>query len=87
MNDPTTALRELAHACGVSTEFWDWQGRHTEVTEETIRTVLAALDVDASTPEAVAGSLTGTDSSTWWQGVPGSGELGLAWACWSTVCP
>ena len=46
------ALRQLAEAYGIATEFWDWQGRHVDVPAETIVKVLAALDVDASTPEA-----------------------------------
>ena len=85
MNDPTTALRELAHACGVSTEFWDWQGRHTEVTEETIRTVLAALDVDASTPEAVAGSLAEVSTRAWRRVLPPVVVMREGWTPWVPV--
>jgi 4-alpha-glucanotransferase len=85
VNDPTTALRELAHACGVSTEFWDWQGRHTEVTEETIRTVLAALDVDASTPEAVAGSLAEVSTRAWRRVLPPVVVMREGWTPWVPV--
>ena len=46
------ALRQLADAYGIATEFWDWQGQHVDVPAETIVKVLAALDVDAATPEA-----------------------------------
>ena len=46
------ALRQLADAYGIATEFWDWQLRHVDVPAETVVKVLAALDVDASTPEA-----------------------------------
>ena len=50
-------LQDLARACGVSTEFWDWQGRHTVVSAETIRAVLAALDIEAPDDEAAAKAL------------------------------
>jgi 4-alpha-glucanotransferase len=43
-------LAELAHALGVSTSFTDWRGRTVEVSAETIRRVLAAMDVDTSDP-------------------------------------
>lgn len=46
------ALAELAHHFGIQTEFWDWKGRHTEVTDDTVRLILRALEVDASTDEA-----------------------------------
>ena len=45
--DLNPALRQLAEAYGIATEFWDWQGRHVDVPAETIVKVLAALDVDA----------------------------------------
>ncbi len=48
MTDPWPQLSDLAHKHGVATEFWDWQGRHTRVSAETIVTVLGALGVDAS---------------------------------------
>ncbi|MCU1471933.1 MAG: malQ, partial [Amnibacterium sp.] len=43
-------LAELAHALGVSTSFTDWRGRTVEVSAETVRRVLAAMDVDSSDP-------------------------------------
>jgi 4-alpha-glucanotransferase len=50
------ALRQLAAHCGVATEFWDWQGRHVDVSDETVIAVLSALGIDAGTPEqAIAG--------------------------------
>jgi 4-alpha-glucanotransferase len=45
-------LAELAEAYGIATDFWDWQGRHVEVSEATILAVLRAFDVDAADPEA-----------------------------------
>jgi 4-alpha-glucanotransferase len=52
VTDPWPELYELANAHGVATEFWDWQGRHTVVSAETIIAVLDALGVDASSREA-----------------------------------
>ncbi|CAN5813921.1 4-alpha-glucanotransferase [soil metagenome] len=54
---PPAALVELAHAHGVATQFRDWQGRDTEVSERTIRAVLAALDVAAADDTEVQASL------------------------------
>ncbi len=48
--DPT--LRQLAEAYQVATDYWGWQGQHVIVSEQTIIDVLAALGVDAGTPEA-----------------------------------
>jgi len=47
---PSPELTALAQAYGVATEFWDWQGRHTTVSAETIGQVLDALGVPTSTP-------------------------------------
>jgi len=50
-------LVALASAYGVATEFWDQAGAHQEVSEDTVVAVLAALGVDATTPEGVAAAL------------------------------
>jgi 4-alpha-glucanotransferase len=50
----TQELLDLAAAYGVVTEYDDWRGNHVHVSAETIVAVLAAMDVDASTPEAAA---------------------------------
>jgi 4-alpha-glucanotransferase len=66
--DPT--LYDLAEAFGVATEYWDWQGRHVPVNRETVIAVLAALDVDASTPEAAAAALAIHHRFPWTQMLP-----------------
>ena len=38
---PSPRLVELAHAHGVATEYWDWQGRHVTVSEAAIVAVLS----------------------------------------------
>ena len=45
-------LADLAAAFGISTEFWDWKGRLTEVDDATVVGILAGMGVDASTDEA-----------------------------------
>ncbi|MFN8148157.1 MAG: 4-alpha-glucanotransferase [Candidatus Nanopelagicales bacterium] len=50
-------LVALASAYGVATEFWDQAGAHQEVSEDTVVAVLAALGVDATTPDSVAAAL------------------------------
>ena len=66
--DPT--LYDLAEAFGVATEYWDWQGRHTSVTPDTVVAVLAALEIDASTPEAAAAALATHHRFPWTQMLP-----------------
>jgi 4-alpha-glucanotransferase len=44
------ALSQLAEAFGIATEFWDWKGRLTEITDDTVIAILAGMDVDASDP-------------------------------------
>ena len=41
--DLDPALRELADAFSIATEYWDWQGSHGEVSAQTLVAVLAAL--------------------------------------------
>ena len=48
------ALDELASHFGIATEFWDWKGRHTQISDSAVVTILRALGVDASTPESAA---------------------------------
>jgi len=64
------ALYDLAEAFGVATEYWDWQGKHVPASRETVVAVLAALDVDASTPEAAATALANHHRYPWTQMLP-----------------
>jgi len=50
-------LIQLAKASGLSTSFFDQLGTYTEISDEALVAVLAALGVDASTDEAIAHSL------------------------------
>ncbi len=66
----TDALRELASAYGVAVEYWDWRNQHVRVSDETLTAVLAALDIDASTPAACERALQERYRSTWRQVLP-----------------
>src|SRR3954468_19401655 len=63
-------LVELADAHGVATRYDDWRGQPVDVSEETLVAVLAALDVDASTPEARRAELDEARLSRWRQVLP-----------------
>ena len=63
-------LAELAAAYHVATEFWDWQGRHVEVPRSTVVAVLAALGVDASSPESLADALARHREEPWRRMLP-----------------
>ena len=62
---PSVSLAELAHAYGVATEYWDWQGRHVVVGAPTIQAVLRALDVPCATPSQIEASLREVELRPW----------------------
>ena len=51
--EPDAELTRLAEAYRVATWYYDWTGRYVTVSASTLRSVLRALGIDASTPEAV----------------------------------
>ena len=63
-------LQRLADAHGIATEFWDWKGRLTSVSEETVVAILGALDVDAATPDALETALAEVHLSPWRTALP-----------------
>ncbi|HEU4676590.1 MAG TPA: hypothetical protein VFS29_11410, partial [Motilibacteraceae bacterium] len=63
-------LVELATSYGVATEYWDWQGQHVVVPEGTVRAVLAALGVDASTPQAARAAAARRRDDAWRRMLP-----------------
>lgn len=64
------ALEELAAAYNIAIDYWDWTGRYSPVPAETIIPVLAALGVDASTPEAARHALFERQRQPWRQMLP-----------------
>ncbi|KGN43097.1 4-alpha-glucanotransferase [Knoellia aerolata] len=79
---PSPALLELARAHGVATDFHDWKGAHTVITEETLRAVLGALGVDAGTPDAVSASLADAADREWRRTLPATVVCREAWTPW-----
>jgi len=69
---PDDDLRTLAQAHGVAVEFWDYLGNHRQVPADTIRAVLAALDVSADTPEQVRDALEDARLAPWRRVLPHS---------------
>ncbi len=63
-------LVELARAYGVATDYWDWQGKHVDVSAETLVAVLGAMDVDVSSPEAVSDARVALAEARWSRMLP-----------------
>lgn len=82
---PPDKLLELAHARGVATEYWDWTGRHVEVSTATIRTVLSALGIDASTDAAVAAAIGEQADAPWRRTLPPTVVCREGWTPWIEV--
>ncbi len=82
---PSRTLVDLATAHGVATDYWDWQGRHTPVSAETITTVLAALGVDASTEDSARAALAETVDGPWRAVLPPTVVLRAGWTPWVPV--
>ncbi|QTE30449.1 4-alpha-glucanotransferase [Pengzhenrongella sicca] len=68
--DVPEQLLLLAQAYGVVPDFWGFDGSHKLVAPGTLIAVLAALGVDASSPERVEVSLRHHDDAPWRQPVP-----------------
>ncbi len=66
----TPALSELAALYGISTEFWDWKGRHAAVDDATVIAVLKGFEVDASTPELAEAAVAAFHRRTWHRALP-----------------
>ncbi|MFG1626372.1 4-alpha-glucanotransferase [Kribbella sp. NPDC049227] len=85
MTAPTPALVELAVAHGVATEYWNWQGEHVVVSSEVVAAVLAALGVDASTPEKAADALAEHQQTRWRRTLPATVVMREGWTPWFAV--
>ena len=58
-------LSALADLHGVATAYDDWAGRSVDVRPEAVVAALAALDVDAGSPQAVATALAAAEQAPW----------------------
>ena len=79
---PPPRLVELAHAHGVATEYWDWQGRHVVVSAAAIRAVLTALGVDAEGDDAVERALADVELAPWRRTLPATVVAREGWTPW-----
>lgn len=64
------ALLALAGRYGVVPDYWGFDGSHRQVSEGTLVAVLAALGVDASTPERVEVALVNAEDEVWRRMLP-----------------
>lgn len=77
-------LLALADRYGVVPDFWGFDGTHRQVDEATMVAVLAALGVDASTPERVEVALVNAEDEIWRRMLPPvvvlrAGSTGSVW--------
>ncbi len=63
-------LADLADAFGISTEFWDWKGRHIEVGDDTVIGILAGMGVDASSDDSARAALIDHALRPWRRPLP-----------------
>jgi 4-alpha-glucanotransferase len=78
-------LAELAASYGVATEFTDWRWRRTVVPAATVRAVLAALGVDATTAEVTRAALESRRLDAWRRLLPPSLVIRAGWTPWVQV--
>lgn len=69
---PSDDLQRLAALKGVSTEFWDFHGKHRVTSAATIRTALGALGVPAETDDELRESLAEHELAPWREVLPDS---------------
>lgn len=71
MSEPLEqGIIDLAHALGVSTEYWDQSGTRQVVPAATVRQVLGAMQVDVSTPDAVERAQLRLAEAPWRRMIP-----------------
>ena len=69
---PTPDLVRLASAYGIATEYWSFFGDRVHVPASTLRAVLAAMGVDASTDAAISAALVAEEERVWRDLLPAS---------------
>jgi 4-alpha-glucanotransferase len=63
-------LAQLAAAYSIATEFWDWKGNHVDIPAETLVAALAAIGIDAATPEQRQAALADHELAAWRRPLP-----------------
>lgn len=79
---PPPRLVDLAHAHGVATEYWDWQGQHVVVSAPAIRAVLTALGIDAEGDDAIERALADVELAPWRRTLPATVVAREGWTPW-----
>ena len=69
-HDLTDSLLSLADRCGIVPDFWGFDGSHRWVPAATVVSVLAALGVDASSPERLELAHRHAEDDVWRRAVP-----------------
>ncbi|BDV32402.1 4-alpha-glucanotransferase [Microbacterium terricola] len=64
-DDTTAALVALAEAHGIASSYWSFFGDRVEVPAPTLRAILTAMGVDASTEEAVEAAIADREDRPW----------------------
>jgi 4-alpha-glucanotransferase len=87
MTELDQTLAELAHRCGVSTEYFDWSGRSVAVPEHTVVAVLDALGLPAETADERTAALVTYDRGHWSKALPPTivGRAGAETSFWVHV--
>ncbi|WOP18699.1 4-alpha-glucanotransferase [Raineyella sp. LH-20] len=63
-------LHRLAGDLGIATSYYDTLGRHVEVSAETLVSVLAAMGIDGSTPQAAEAAIDKRKDDAWLRALP-----------------
>ncbi|CAN5490392.1 4-alpha-glucanotransferase [soil metagenome] len=87
MTEVDAGLVDLATRFGVATSYTDWTGHTVDVPESTLVAVLAALGVEAESPQQRAQSLADHDRTYWSKAMPPTivGRAGTDTAFWVHV--
>jgi 4-alpha-glucanotransferase len=70
VSDVPEPLRALARELGIATQFWDWRGKRVETSDETLRAVLAAFDVDTAGEAQLRAALDELQADEWLRVLP-----------------
>ncbi|MGL5827945.1 MAG: 4-alpha-glucanotransferase, partial [Angustibacter sp.] len=68
--NPDEALRQLAQALGIGTEYWDWQGQHQQVSLSTIRAVVGAMGYPTGSSAEIFAAAQFINDRPWQRVVP-----------------
>ena len=82
---PSPQLLDLAQQHGVAVDYWDWQGNHVQVSDATIRAVLAAMDVEVDEHGNGVESADAASKDPWGHTLAPSLVIRAGWTSWVPV--